>query len=148
MMVVRLEYRDIVPQAVKALAGVNAYIDACGLQPLLRRLVEIRTSQINGCAYCIHVHTQQALDLGETQQRIDALASWQSSDLFEPNEQAALKWTEAVTMITEGATTDKNFANLRTYFGDREIIDLTWAIATMNTWNRIAIAFRREPEDE
>lgn len=145
-MAIRLEYRDIAPQAVKALAGVNAYVDGSSLQPLLRRLVEVRTSQINGCAYCVRSHTHQALALGETKERIDALANWRASDLFEPGERAALEWTEAVTMITEGNTTDGKFANLRKYFDDRKIVDLTWAISTMNAWNRIAIAFRREAD--
>ena len=146
-MAIRLEYRDIAPQAVQALAGVNSYVDGSSLQPLLRRLVEVRTSQINGCAYCVHVHTHQALALGETQERIDALVSWQVSALFKPDERAALGWTEAVTKITEGDTTDGKFANLRKYFHDREIVDLTWAISTMNAWNRIAIAFQRELDD-
>ncbi len=146
-MAIRLEYRDIAPQAVQALAGVNAYVDGSSLQPLLRRLIEVRTSQINGCAYCVRVHTRQALALGETQERIDALAGWQVSDLFESGERAALGWTEAVTKITEGDTTDGKFASLRMHVDDREIVDLTWAISTMNAWNRIAVAFQREAGD-
>ena len=143
-MTLRLEYRTVAPEAVRALSAVNSYIAQSSIDPALRRLVEVRTSQINGCGYCIQVHRRQALELGESPQRLAALETWRKSALFSERERAALAWTEAVTLIAATGAPDQDYDALRGHFDDKEIVDLTFVIMSMNAWNRLAISFRRE----
>ena len=107
----------------------------------LRALIEVRISHINGCAYCVDLHTVQARAAGETTQRLDCLTVWQDVPFFEPDEKAALGWAEAVTRITEDGAPSALYDALSDHFSDDQIVDLTWIIAQMNTWNRLAISF-------
>ncbi|CAN0605792.1 unnamed protein product [Ectocarpus sp. 12 AP-2014] len=111
----------------------------------LRALIEVRISQINGCAYCIDLHTMQARKAGETTQRLDCLTVWEEVPFFEPDEKAALAWAEAVTKITENGAPTALYEALFDHFTDAQIVDLTWIIAQMNTWNRLAISFAHRP---
>lgn len=140
----RVEYRTVAPDAVAALAKLNDYSDRCSITPRFRRLIEVRTSQINGCDYCVHVHRRQAIRSGEKEERLDALGDWQNSDLFSDDERAALAWAEDVTLIAESGASDGCYSALRGFFTETEIVDLTFIILSMNAWNRLAVSFRRE----
>src|SRR3954454_13665074 len=124
-------------------AAVSAAQDA-KVEPELLELIRIRASQINGCAFCIDMHTKDARAAGETEQRIYALNAWRETPFFSGRERAALAWTEAVTRIGEGVT-DALFAEVREEFSEKELADLTWAVAAINAWNRVAISFRSVP---
>ena len=148
----RLDYRKAAPAAIDALAGINRYLDASSLPRGLRLLLEIRISQINGCAYCVDTHTRQARADGENQQRLDGLCVWRDipvfdehvfdEHVFDERERAALAWAEALTLCATAAPSDEHYAAARAHFEERELVDLTLAIAGMNAWNRIGIAFR------
>ncbi len=138
----RMNYRQAAPEALKALVAVDAQIKASGLEQCLIELVKIRASQINGCAYCIAVHTEDARKRGETEQRIYLLDAWRESPLYSERERAALAWTEAVTLIAQTRAPDDVYAQVRAQFSEQETVNLTMLIATINAWNRIAISFR------
>lgn len=146
-MTLRLDYGNISPGAVKGMYGTNAYLDNAPIDQILRRLVELRVSQINGCHYCIWLHSQQAHDLGETEKRIQAVADWRDAGCFDEAECAAFAWTESVTHISDGVPPDDQFAALGAHFDARQIVDLTATIANMNALNRVAISFRLEPPE-
>ena len=112
----------------------------------LRVLVQLRVSQINGCVYCVDLHSRQARDAGESQQRLDCLAAWQECPFFSQAEHAALAWAEAVTDISKTHAPDENYQTLRRFYSDQQIVDLTLVISLMNAWNRLAIGMRRLPE--
>ena len=116
-----------------------------GLEPKLLELVKTRASQMNGCAYCIDMHTKDARAHGETEQRLFALSAWREAPFYTEKERAALKWTEAITDIQRGHAPDDVFEEVRKHFADAELMSLTLAITTINAWNRIAIAFRVVP---
>jgi AhpD family alkylhydroperoxidase len=116
-----------------------------GLEPKLLELIKTRASQMNGCAYCIDMHTKDARVHGETEQRLFALSAWREAPFFTEKERAALKWTEAITDIQRGHAADDVFEEVRKHFADAELMSLTLAITTINAWNRIAIAFRLVP---
>jgi AhpD family alkylhydroperoxidase len=141
----RLNYLDAFPEGIAALRNVEKTIRASGLDSSLRELVKIRASQLNGCAYCIDMHTKDARAQGETEQRIYALSAWRETSFFTPRERAALAWTEAVTNIQQGQVPDAVYQEARREFDQATLAQLTLAIAQINTWNRIAIAFRVEP---
>lgn len=141
----RIDYGKVAPGAVSGMYATNTYFDDCSINQSLRRLVELRVSQVNGCTYCIWLHARQAHDLGESEARIAAVADWRSTDCFDDAERAALNWIEAVTQITEGTPADALFDALRKYFDDRQIVELTAIAANMNALNRMAISFRLEP---
>lgn len=141
-----IEYRETNPQAVKALLGLNAYSDRCSIDARLRRMVEVLVSRINGCSYCIGVHTRQAIALGEERARIDDLSDWRKSDRFSAMERAAFDWTERVTLPADRDGPLEPRACLSKFFSDPEIVDLTFIILSMNAWNRLAIAFDRTQE--
>ena len=140
----RLEYRTIAPDAVKALGGLNAYSDACSISQNLRRMVEILVSELNGCTYCIDVHTRQALALGETEARIAALTDWRNSSNFTPLEEVCFAWAELVTRIGHDEAREEAYDNLGAVLSELEIVDLTFVIVAMNAWNRLAISMGRE----
>jgi AhpD family alkylhydroperoxidase len=116
-----------------------------GLEPKLLELIKTRASQMNGCAYCIDMHTKDARAHGETEQRLFALSAWREAPFYTDKERAALKWTEAITDIQRGHAADDVFEEVRKHFADAELMSLTLAITTINAWNRIAIAFRLVP---
>jgi AhpD family alkylhydroperoxidase len=140
----RLNYPKLAPEAYRALQGLEAYLAGSGLDHSLRELVKIRASQINGCAFCIDMHTKDARAAGETEQRIYALNAWREAPFFTEKERAALAWTEAVTQIG-GGVSDGLFEHTKEHFSEKELVDLTWAVAAINAWNRVAISFRSVP---
>ena len=144
MSTLRIEYGKAAPGAVQGMYAANSYFDACSIAPLLRRQIELRVSQINGCSYCIWAHSRQLKELGETEGRLAAVERWQSASCFDDAEKAALHWAELVTRISEGVPSDGAFAERRRQFEDRQIVDLTAIAANMNALNRLAISFRRE----
>ena len=125
--------------------NLERIINASGLDLPLLQLVKTRASQLNGCAYCIDMHTKDARAGGETEQRLYALSAWRETPFFTAHERAALAWTEAVTNIQQGHASDEAYAEVRREFSEQELVRLTLAIAQINTWNRIAIGFRAEP---
>jgi AhpD family alkylhydroperoxidase len=141
----RLDANRIAPDGYKAMSGLQAYVNGCGLEASLLELVKIRASQINGCAFCIAMHTQDARKLGESDDRMHLLNAWEEAPVYTPRERAALAWTEAVTLVTEGHVPDAVYEEARKHFSEKELVDLTYAVMTINAWNRIAIAFRKQP---
>jgi AhpD family alkylhydroperoxidase len=141
----RLNYAKAFPEGIHAVLNLEKTIRSSGLEPSLLELVKTRASQINGCAYCIDMHTKDARAAGETEQRLYALSAWRETPFFTPRERAALAWTEAITNIQQGHAGDDVYELVRQEFDEAELVKLTLAIAQINTWNRIAIAFRVEP---
>lgn len=141
----RLNIQKVAPQAFRAMLGLETYIRNSGLEPALLTLVKLRASQINGCAFCIDLHTKDARADGESEQRLYALSVWRETPFFTDRERAALAWTEAVTLINETHAPDEVYSAVRQRFTDDEIVNLTMAIVTSNGWNRISIAFRTIP---
>lgn len=141
----RLNYAKVAPGLIKAMHGLETYIANCGLEPTLKELIKLRASQINGCAYCIDMHSQDARALGETEQRLYALSAWQETPFFTERERAALLWTEKVTLIALDHVPDEVYEQVRQHFSEEELANLTLAIATINAWNRLAISFRAVP---
>src|SRR3954449_9638579 len=144
----RVALKKITPDVSAAMgslhaAAVSAARDA-KVEPELLELIRIRASQINGCAFCLDMHTKDARAAGETEQRVYALNAWRETPFFTARERAALAWTEAVTLIGEGIA-DALFAESREQFSEKELADLTWAVAAINAWNRVAISFRSVP---
>lgn len=131
--------------AYRAMSQLEQYVRSCGLEASLIELVKIRASQINGCAYCIDMHTKDARAAGESEQRIYLLSAWRESPFYSERERAALEWTEALTLIADNHVPDEVYASVRPHFTDEELVNLTLAVATINAWNRLAISFRSEP---
>lgn len=138
----RLHADQVAPDAVRALRALNHYVETCGLEPALLELVKTRASQINGCAFCLHMHTKDARARGETEERLFLLSAWRESPLYSERERAALAWTEALTLVAKTGAPDADFDELRRHFSDKELVDLTVAIGMINTWNRLCIGFR------
>ena len=140
----RLNFREISPGAIKTMLDIEAYLAKCGLEPSLLHLIKMRASQINGCAYCLDMHSKDARAAGETEQRLYALDAWRETPFYTPRERAALAWTESLTLISETHAPDDVWSELRAHFSEQEIADLTLAIVAINGWNRLAIGFRVE----
>jgi AhpD family alkylhydroperoxidase len=138
----RMNYFAAAPETIKAIAAIEPVIAASGLEASLIELVKIRASQINGCAYCIHMHTKDARARGEIEERLYLLNAWRESPLYTDRERAALAWTEALTLIAETHAPDDIYEELRKHFNETETTNLTALIGVINTWNRIAISFR------
>src|SRR4051812_5521096 len=138
----RLDYRRIAPEAMRAQLGLEAYIRGSSLERSLIALVELRASMLNGCAYCVDMHTKDARLAGETEQRLYAVAVWHEAPFFTPRERAALRWTDTLTNIAHEQVTDQLFREVRSHFSERELVDLTMAVVTINGWNRLAVSFR------
>ncbi len=141
----RLNYARAFPEGVHAILGIEKALRASGLEPSLLELVKMRASQLNGCAYCLDMHSKDARAAGETEQRLYALPAWRETPFYTPRERAALAWTETVTNIQQGHASDQEYEAVRKEFDEAELVKLTFAITQINTWNRIAIAFRAEP---
>ena len=141
----RIDFNKIGSGVIKAMYALQKYVDECGLEHPLLELVKVRASQINGCAYCLDMHTKDARAAGETEQRLYALSAWQETPFYTERERAALTWTEAVTLVSEGRVPDEIFERVRAHFSDEELINLTTAIVTINSWNRFAISLRAVP---
>jgi AhpD family alkylhydroperoxidase len=141
----RIGYAKVAPDAMTAMLGLETYVRQCGLEGSLIELVKVRASQINGCAYCVDMHTKDARAEGETEQRLYAMVAWEETLFFTERERAALAWTEAVTLVGHGPVPNDTYEQARRSFGERELIDLTLAIIVINGWNRVAISFRTVP---
>ena len=141
----RLDVSKIDPKAYHAMSALEAYVRNSGLEPALLELVKMRASQVNGCAYCIDMHSKDARAGGETEQRLYALNAWRETPFFTDRERAALAWTEAVTLVAEGHVPDAVYQEARQRFTDEELVNLTMAVVTINGWNRLSIAFRAVP---
>lgn len=139
----RLDANAISPQGRKALLGLQAMVDAGGLERSLLDLVNMRASQINGCAYCLHLHSREAIAHGERPERLYVLAGWRDSGAFTARECAALAWTEAVTRVAEGGVDDAVYAAARAEFDGPALVALNYAVIAINAWNRLAIPFRK-----
>lgn len=140
----RLNALTIAKDGIAALVNVENYLHSSGLEHRLLLLVKIRVSQINGCANCLHMHTQDALKIGERPVRIFLLDAWHESALYSPRERAALGWAEALTNIAAGHAPDAVYEETRRHFTEKEIADLSIAIAMINAWNRLSIGARTE----
>ncbi len=141
----RIDSAKAAPGAVKAMLDLEKYVRQSGLETPLLELVRLRASQINGCAYCLDMHTKDARAEGETEQRLYTLSAWRETPFFTERERAALEWTEAVTEIGKDHVPDEVFERTRRHFSERELADLTLAVIAINAWNRLAIAFRAVP---
>lgn len=140
-----MDYATAAPGVMRAMAQLDAYVSNCGLEPSLRELVKLRASQINGCAYCVDMHSHDARALGETEQRLYSLPTWRESPFYSDRERAALAWTEAVTRLPDSGVSDEVFAAARAQFSEQELVELTMAVIAINGWNRINVAFRTVP---
>ncbi len=144
----RLNAYKVAPEGVAALIAVEKYVHGSGLDPRLNALVKVRVSQINGCAYCLHLHTEEARKLGEADRRLFLLDAWRESHLYSPRERAALNWAESLTDIATTHAPDDAYKEARSQFSEKELADLSIAIAMINAWNRLSIGSRAEhPSD-
>jgi AhpD family alkylhydroperoxidase len=137
-----LNYAKASPAALKAFLGVETYVRGAGLDPALLELVKMRASQINGCAYCLDMHSKDARAAGESEQRLYALPAWREAPFYSRRERAALAWTEAVTRLADGPVPEALYGELREHFSEKEAVDLTMAVIAINGWNRLAAVFR------
>src|SRR5205814_10070941 len=140
----RINYAKVTPEGYRAMSGLERYVRGSGLEPSLLEMVKLRASQSNGCAYCIDMHWKDARAVGESEQRLYGLNAWREASYYTDRERAALEWTEALTNITDGHVPDALYDAVRGHFTEKELADLTWAIAGINAWNRVAISFRSE----
>jgi AhpD family alkylhydroperoxidase len=141
----RIDVTKVAPEAYQAMAELQKYVRQSGLEPSLLELVRMRASQINGCAYCIDMHSKDARAAGETEQRLYELDAWRETPFYTERERAALAWTEAVTLVSQSHVPDEVYELARKQFSEKEIVDLTLAVAAINTWNRISISLRAVP---
>lgn len=141
----RLHYGKAAPGTFEAMRALESYIAGCGLEEKLVHLIKLRASQINGCAYCLDMHWKDLKVAGETDQRMYSLDAWRECPYYTDRERAALEWTEAVTLVTEGHVSDAVYESVRPHFSEKELADLTLAIVAINGWNRLSIAGRITP---
>lgn len=143
----RLDYYSASPKAMKAMIALEALTSDLSIEPALLHLIKIRASQLNGCAFCTDMHSVDACRVGESDRRLYAIVVWRDSNFFNPRERAALAWTEAVTLLSERHVPDDVYAQAREQFSEGELVDLTMAVSTINSWNRLAVSFRQTPSD-
>ncbi|MDY7224887.1 carboxymuconolactone decarboxylase family protein [Hyalangium rubrum] len=141
----RMNMATVAPGAFQAMLGLENYLHGCGLGEPLLLLIKLRASQLNGCAYCIDMHWKDARALGETEQRLYGLDAWEESPYYTERERAALRWTESVTKLAPGHVPDSVYEAVKPHFSEKELADLTLAVATINAWNRIVISSRTVP---
>src|SRR5665213_2342597 len=143
----RINYRTAAPETYQALLGVHQHIAKVFTDAKLRALIELRVSQINGCAFCLDMHSNEARHLGENQQRLDYVAAWREAPFFSERERAALAWAESLTRVAETHAPDEIYNEVKKHFSEKELVDLTAAIGMINLWNRMSVAFRSEPKE-
>jgi len=141
----RIDYGKYAPEAWKAMLELEKYIAGSSLDRRLIHLLKMRASQINGCAYCLDMHSIDARAVGETEQRLYVLDAWRETPFFSDRERAALEWVEAVTLVSQTHVPDEIYEEVKKHFSEKEIVDLTIVAATINMWNRIAISSRAVP---
>jgi AhpD family alkylhydroperoxidase len=141
----RIDITRVSPRAMQAMMGLQNYVNNCGLEHSLLLLVKMRASQINGCAYCLDMHSKDARAAGETEQRLYLLDAWREAPFYSARERAALEWTEALTVVHEDHVPDAAFAAVREQFSEEEVVSLSLAVVAINGWNRLSIGLRAEP---
>ncbi len=141
----RFDHRKTAPEALAAMLALEHYVEHSGLDRGLLELLKLRASLINGCAYCVDMHTKVARSRGETEQRLYGAAVWRETPYYTERERAALAWTDAVTLVSESHVPDEVYEQARRHFSEKELVNLTMAIVAINGWNRLAIAFRAVP---
>lgn len=141
----RINFKTLVPAAYRAMLALESYVHQSGLETSLLELVKMRASQINGCAYCLDMHSKDARATGETEQRLYVLPAWREAPFYSDRERAALAWTEAVTLVSRTHVPDDAYDFARKHFSEEELVNLTMAIVAINGWNRIQIGFRAVP---
>ncbi len=137
----RLQFFNVAPELMKQVQTLNKAVDECGLETDLLHLVKLRASQINGCSYCVDMHTREAMRDGETQQRVFLVSAWKESPLFSECERAAFTWVETVTLISNGGVSDELYRETLEHFSEEELVKLTVATSMINTWNRLCVSF-------
>ncbi len=140
----RLDWAKVSPDALKAMLAVQGFTDRSSLDHKLIELIKIRASQINGCAYCLDMHTKDALAIGESDQRLHVLAAWREAPFYSEKERAALAWCESLTEISEKGAPENLFKELQKHFTNEQIVEITLAVIVINGWNRLAVAFESE----
>lgn len=140
----RLDFAKAAPGANSAMYALERYVRGSGLETSLLELLKLRASQLNGCAYCVDMHTKDARLHGETEQRLYAVAVWQEAPFFTKRERAALAWTEAVTLVSHDHVPEEVYELARQEFSEKELVDLTMAVIAINGWNRLAVSFRAQ----
>lgn len=138
----RMNYFTAAPEAMKAMIALEEATNNLSISPALRHLVKMRVSQINGCAYCLHMHAPDAREAGISQEKLDVLTAWRESPAFDAREQAALRWAESLTRIEATGVPDSDYEDLAGVFDERERAELTLVVNTINAWNRFAVGFR------
>src|SRR5580765_4677280 len=141
----RLDYHKFSPEGLQAMRALEKHIASCGLDHKFVHLLKLRASQINGCAYCIDMHSIDARAAGETEQRLYALSAWRETPFFDDRERAGLAWIEAVTLVAQTQVPDEVYEEALAHFSEKEIVDLTYVATTINGWNRLAVATRAMP---
>lgn len=142
----RIDFYTASPEALKAMLALETAVSRLPLEKSLIELVKLRASQINGCAFCVDMHTSDALKGGETTRRLFGVSVWRETPFFTPRERAALAWTESLTLISQTRAPDEDYALVSAEFDAKEMVDLTVAITTINAWNRLAVGFRKMPQ--
>jgi AhpD family alkylhydroperoxidase len=142
----RLNYGALAPETTKAMGGVNAALLQSGIDKGLLNLIYLRVSQINGCSYCVDLHSRDLREAGQSNERLDGLAGWRESPYFTEAEKAALEWAESLTRVEQTHAPDSAYEPLKHHYDDKQITHITYAIALMNAWNRVAIGFKQGPK--
>ncbi|MNQ55428.1 carboxymuconolactone decarboxylase family protein [Pseudomonas sp. Irchel s3b6] len=142
----RIDFYTASPEALKAMITLEGAVSKLPLEKSLIELVKLRASQVNGCAFCVDMHTADARKSGETERRLYAVSVWRETPFFTPRERAALAWTESLTLLSQTHAPDEDYEQLSAEFDAREMVDLTVAITTINAWNRLAVGFRKMPQ--
>ena len=140
----RLDWYKTLPKGIEAMMGLQKVVDESKIDHKLLELVKIRASQINGCAYCLDMHTKDAIAIGETEQRLHVLAAWREAPFYSERERAALVWCESLTNISNTGAPDEDYKEVEKLFSPEEIVELTMSIIVINSWNRLAVGFRSE----
>jgi AhpD family alkylhydroperoxidase len=143
----RIDFYTASPDALKAMIALETAVSKLPLEKSLIELVKLRASQINGCAFCVDMHTADARKGGETERRLYAVSVWRETPFFTPRERAALAWTESLTLLSQTHAPDEDYELLSAQFAPKEMVDLTVAISTINSWNRLAVGFRKMPQE-
>lgn len=143
----RLNHAEVAPELMRALSGVNIALSKSTLGRALIDLIYLRVSQLNGCAFCVDMHGHDLLKDGESMRRLNAVAVWREAPYFDQRERVVLAWVEALTQLGNGPVPDDVYEPLKEYFSDREVVEITYAIAVINAWNRIGVGFSLQPED-
>ncbi|HEV2388111.1 MAG TPA: carboxymuconolactone decarboxylase family protein [Candidatus Acidoferrales bacterium] len=142
----RIDVKQVAPKSYEPMLALEKYIHSTGIDPRLIELMKLRASQLNRCAYCVDMHARRLRELGEPNERIDAVAAWSEGPFFNERERAALVWTESVTLLSEDHVPDDAYNLARNQFDEKELVDLTMVVVAINSWNRLAVAFRAVPE--